>query len=83
MIVVFASWYGTGRVIEDFLREDVRHFGLTGSQITSTITILLCLAWLAFVRRPPRWGHWGDLPRAEVEEPPPTMAAQPQDREER
>lgn len=81
LIIVFASWYGVGRVIEDFLREDVRHFGLTGSQITATITVLLCLGWMAFVRRPPKWGHWGERP--DTDEATPTMAAQPQEREER
>jgi phosphatidylglycerol:prolipoprotein diacylglycerol transferase len=70
LISVFAVWYGVQRVVEDFLREDVRHFGLTGSQITAIATIVVVGGHLLFVRRSPRWGHW--------EEPPteaPTMAA--------
>ncbi|MEA3075654.1 MAG: phosphatidylglycerol---prolipoprotein diacylglyceryl transferase [Actinomycetota bacterium] len=89
LIVVFAAWYGVGRIIEDFLREDVRRFGLTGSQWTAVVTVLLCLAWLTFVRRPPKWGHWDRRlavadPVAEEPQPTSTMAApQPQDPEER
>ena len=78
LISVFAVWYGVQRVIEDFLREDTRHLGdtLTGSQITSIVTILVVGWHLLFVRRSPRWGHWEEEPA--VEEP--TMAAT--DREE-
>jgi phosphatidylglycerol:prolipoprotein diacylglycerol transferase len=42
LIVVFGAWYGTGRLIEDFLREDVRRFGLTGSQWTALATLVVC-----------------------------------------
>ena len=90
LIVVFGAWYGVGRIIEDFLREDVRRFGLTGSQWTAVATVLTCEAWLAFIRRTPRWGHWDRRQSAEdaapgvgTDEPPPTMAGQPQDHEER
>ncbi len=91
LIFVFGLWYGVGRVIEDFLREDLRRFGLTASQWTALATALLCAIWLVFVRRTPRWGRWedpgpqtaghheevGDQPA------PPTMAAQPDNPEER
>lgn len=60
LILVFGAWYATQRVIEDFLRDDLRRFGLTGSQITSIITLAVCLVWLAFVRRTPRWPDWSD-----------------------
>jgi phosphatidylglycerol:prolipoprotein diacylglycerol transferase len=60
LILVFGAWYGTQRIIEDFLREDVRHFGLTGSQMTSIVTVTVCLAWLVFARRTPRWGRWDE-----------------------
>ena len=58
LIMVFGAWYGVQRVIEDFLREDVRRLGLTGSQMTALVTVAVCGAWLAFVRRTPRWGNW-------------------------
>ena len=58
LIMVFGAWYGVQRVFEDFLREDVRRFGLTGSQITAGVTVAVCLAWLLFARRTPRWGRW-------------------------
>ncbi|HET9443197.1 MAG TPA: prolipoprotein diacylglyceryl transferase family protein [Acidimicrobiales bacterium] len=108
LIVVFGLWYGLARLVEDFLREDVRRLGLTASQWTAATTATVCLAWLLFVRRTPRWGRWderdgdggpgeaggdaggeagatgeeaaaggGDTP-----EVPPTMAAQPQNRED-
>ena len=78
IIMVFGAWYGTGRLIEDFLREDRRHFGLTGSQITAVVAMAVCFGWLLFVRRTPRWGRWdepADEPVAEAagvpeEEPP-------------
>ena len=62
LIMVFGAWYGGQRIFEDFLREDVRRFGLTGSQIASTVTVLVCLNWLLFHRRTPRWGRWDALP---------------------
>jgi phosphatidylglycerol:prolipoprotein diacylglycerol transferase len=35
MIMTWAIWYGSARIITDFLRVDKRFFGLTGSQWTS------------------------------------------------
>jgi prolipoprotein diacylglyceryltransferase len=73
IVLVFAAWYGAMRILEDFLREDVRHFGLTGSQWTAAVTVALCLYVLVFVRRTPRWGRWDehraaeDAPREETE----------------
>jgi phosphatidylglycerol:prolipoprotein diacylglycerol transferase len=60
LIMVFAAWYGVQRIIEDFLREDVRRLGLTGSQMTAIVTLVVCGSWLAFVRRTPRWGRWDE-----------------------
>jgi len=65
LILVFAVWYGAMRIIEDFLREDVRHFGLTGSQWSSIVVVALCLFLLVFRRRTPRWWQWDTLPPAE------------------
>ena len=58
LIIFFGAWYGVGRLIEDFLREDVRRLGLTGSQWTALATVLVCVTWLLYIRRTPRWGHW-------------------------
>ena len=60
LILIFAAWYGVGRVIEDFLREDLRRLGLTGSQWTALATVVISIVWLLFVRRPPKWGHWDE-----------------------
>jgi phosphatidylglycerol:prolipoprotein diacylglycerol transferase len=52
LIMSFAIWYGTGRVITDFLRIDKTYFGLTGSQLTSIAVVLISLyTLLRFARR--------------------------------
>ncbi len=61
LILVFASGYAVARIIEDFLREDVRRFGLTGSQWTAVATLAVCLFTLVVLRRTPRWGRWDEL----------------------
>ena len=85
LIISFGALYGVNRLIEDFLREDVRRFGLTGSQWTAVLTLTVCLAHLLFVRRTPRWGRWdgdGEQPPtmtggpAEAAGPPPDLAPQ-------
>ena len=58
LILVFASGYSVARLVEDFLREDVRRFGLTGSQWTAVATLSVCLFTLLVLRRTPRWGRW-------------------------
>lgn len=68
LIMVFGAWYGGQRIIEDFLREDVRHFGLTGSQWTSAVTIAVCLFGLLAVRRTPRLGQWESEAVGEAED---------------
>jgi phosphatidylglycerol:prolipoprotein diacylglycerol transferase len=77
LILVFAAGYGVARIIEDFLREDLRHFGLTGSQLTAIVTVVVCLFNLLVRRRTPKWGHWDErevvpvaAPTLEPEPPP-------------
>ena len=67
MICVFGVGYGCARIIEDFLREDLRRFGLTGSQWVAILTVTLSLFVLLVRRRTPRWGRWDERP------PPPTV----------
>jgi phosphatidylglycerol:prolipoprotein diacylglycerol transferase len=56
MILAFTAWYGSMRVITDFLRVDRRYFGLTGSQLMSVAAVLVCLYLLARHRgAPPRF----------------------------
>ncbi|MDQ3896856.1 MAG: prolipoprotein diacylglyceryl transferase [Actinomycetota bacterium] len=62
LILVFALGYGMARILEDFLREDARRFGLTASQWTAITTVALCLYTLAALRRTPRWGRWDESP---------------------
>ena len=67
MILTFAIWYGSVRIITDFLRVDKRFFGLTGSQWTSVVVVTLAvgiLSWWA-VRKGP--GPEARRPVVEVE----------------
>ena len=81
LFLVFCTWYGIGRIIEDFLRVDETHgTGLTGSQWTSVAAVLIAGGWLLLRRRTPGWGQWNDAddgdepPRTELGQDPPTMA---------
>jgi len=52
LILTFAVWYGTGRIIEDFFRVDVTHgTGLTGSQWASVALIVAVSVYLVTRRR--------------------------------
>ncbi len=72
LILAFAAWYGTGRIIEDFFRVDVTHgTGLTGSQWSSLAVVVLTLWILLVRRRTPRWGMWERSQQgSEVGDPP-------------
>lgn len=77
LITVFAMSYGAMRIFEDFLRADVRRFGLTGSQITALITLLIAGWHLFFVHRTPKWGRWNERhTMADEAESPVTDAAE-------
>jgi phosphatidylglycerol---prolipoprotein diacylglyceryl transferase len=53
LTLTFGLWYGTGRIITDFLRVENRFFGLTGSQWTSVVVVILCAYMLVrFARHP-------------------------------
>lgn len=51
----FATWYGIGRIVTDFLRVENRFFGLTGSQWTSVVVVLVSVAmlWLTVRKKQP------------------------------
>jgi len=57
LTLTFAAWYGTARVIEDFLRIDKRIFGMTGSQWTgmtvALISIAILITWAVRARAQP------------------------------
>jgi phosphatidylglycerol---prolipoprotein diacylglyceryl transferase len=61
LILVFGLWYGAMRIVEDFLREDTRHFGLTGSQWTSIFVVLVCAFGLLLYRKTPPFAQWDKL----------------------
>jgi phosphatidylglycerol:prolipoprotein diacylglycerol transferase len=68
LIMAFAIWYGTGRVITDFLRVDKTFIGLTGSQWTCLAAIVLSIITLIRYARNPLPSGAAD---AESEESPP------------
>ena len=53
LTLTFTIWYGTMRVITDFLRVDRRYLGLTGSQLLSLAAIAAALYLLARYRGAP------------------------------
>lgn len=57
-ITVFVYWYGAARFVFDFLREDRRFLGLTGSQYAGLAAIVALTVYLLW-RRP-----WQDRPWA-------------------
>lgn len=68
LAMVFVVGYAVARLIEDFLREDLRHFGLTGSQWWALTMLLVALYGLLVLRRTPGWGRWDEPPA------PPTLS---------
>jgi phosphatidylglycerol:prolipoprotein diacylglycerol transferase len=43
LFFTYVLWYGSGRILTDFLRVENRFFGLTGSQWTSTVAVTLAV----------------------------------------
>ena len=72
LAMVFVAWYACNRIVEDFLREDLRRLGLTGSQWWALTMLCLSLYGLLVLRRTPRWGRWDSDP------PPPHSSAGPE-----
>lgn len=56
-ISVWLYWYGAARFLMDFLREDRRFFGLTGSQYTGLAMVVLLTILLVW-RKPWRRRPW-------------------------
>jgi phosphatidylglycerol:prolipoprotein diacylglycerol transferase len=53
LFLTYVAWYGSGRIITDFLRVENRFFGLTGSQWTSVLAVSVAVAVLVrFALRP-------------------------------
>jgi phosphatidylglycerol:prolipoprotein diacylglycerol transferase len=78
LICAFGIWYGSGRLVTDFLRVENRFLGLTGSQWSSVVIVLVCAATLVRFRVRPSGGG-GDEGRPldadavpEVEPSPPS-----------
>jgi len=58
LIMTWAIWYGSARIVTDFLRVDKRFFGLTGSQWTSvaivTASVITLILWALRPRPGPK-----------------------------
>lgn len=63
LTLTFGAWYGSARVLEDFLRVDKRILGMTGSQWTGLTVAIVCLVTLSARALRAR----GGLPPPEVE----------------
>jgi phosphatidylglycerol:prolipoprotein diacylglycerol transferase len=75
LTLTFGVWYGSVRIITDFLRVDKQIFGLTGSQWASILVVVLCVGtalWWAI--RPDRRvpSPEGDEELEAGAEPPPS-----------
>jgi len=69
LFLVFVTWYGASRVVEDFFRIDETHgTGLSGSQWTAVTVVALC-TWLLARRRTPESGR-RDAPLAHTSSQP-------------
>lgn len=64
-IALFTLWYAGSRVFTDFLRTDPRRLlGLTGSQLTSIVLIVIVVAYLVLRARSDRTTPPSTAPRA-------------------
>jgi phosphatidylglycerol:prolipoprotein diacylglycerol transferase len=53
LFLTYVAWYGSGRILTDFLRVENRFFGLTGSQWTSVLAVTVAVVVLVrFALRP-------------------------------
>jgi phosphatidylglycerol:prolipoprotein diacylglycerol transferase len=60
LFLTYMIWYGTGRIITDFLRVENRFFGLTGSQWTSSVAVAVAAGLLVwYIRHPGGPKPWG------------------------
>ena len=75
LILIFAAWYGTMRVITDFLRVDRRYLGLTGSQLMSLAVVVAALYLLARYRGAPVTESDGPATETDEISPPPIADA--------
>lgn len=70
LIMTFAIWYGSVRIITDFLRQDKTFFGLTGSQWASVGVVAISVATLV-------WFAMRSEPSTATEPEPEPAAASP------
>jgi phosphatidylglycerol---prolipoprotein diacylglyceryl transferase len=77
LVLVFTAWYGTMRVITDFLRVDRRYLGLTGSQLMSLMVVIASLYLLARYRGAPP-----GFVRETAPDPPPEEASDAESEQE-
>jgi len=69
LALFFGVWYGTMRVVTDFLRVDKRYLGLTGSQILAAAVVLIALFLLARYRGVPASWELSETAPAPAEDP--------------
>jgi prolipoprotein diacylglyceryltransferase len=81
LFFTYVIWYGTGRIVTDFLRVENRFFGLTGSQWTSILAVGFSIAMLVRFARRPETTESGGPPEAGTvtvdPDPPPRSSPSP------
>lgn len=65
LALVFTTWYAGVRLPTDFLREDKRYWGLTGSQITALVVLLVSPYLLTRTEEPQISGETRTVLRSE------------------
>ena len=71
LTLTFGAWYGSMRVVEDFMRIDKRIFGLTGSQWTGGIVAVLSIVTLI------AWSRRSRAPSTSEDDQPVTTGTEP------
>ena len=71
LALTFVLWYGTARLVTDFLRVDRRYLGLTGSQIVALAVAVAALWLLARYRGAPGPGADARYARSPAGQPGP------------
>jgi prolipoprotein diacylglyceryltransferase len=71
LFLTYMAWYGSGRILTDFLRVENRFGGLTGSQWTSLVAVTFAVVTLVRFRLKPEADVGGPGALAEESEPRP------------
>ncbi len=75
MALTYVLWYGSARIVFDFLRNDRRYFGLTGSQLWAATLVIVCAYLLVRYRGAPAGWQRSPEPQGSTGEDPSALEA--------